>query len=366
MKYESKRNYNIIEEFAPLSYQENYDNSGLIVGNRNDEVTGVLISMDCVEEIIDEAIETKANMIISHHPIVFSGLKKFNGNNYIERVVIKAIKNNIAIYAVHTNLDNTTNGVSFKMAEKIGLKNCRVLQPKASLLSKVVVFCPVENSGDVRHAMFKAGAGDIGKYDECSFNLEGVGTFKAQKGANPHVGDVGSQHQEREVRIEAVVPNYKLSSVISSMLAAHPYEEVAYDMYQLQNIHQNVGSGVVGDLVEEEDEKSFLLRLKKDLNTDCVRHTNFLNKKVKKVALCGGSGSFLLNDAIRANADVFITGDFKYHQFFDAENKLVIADVGHYESEQYTTELIYDILMKKIPNFAVRLTKKNTNPVNYL
>ncbi len=356
----------IIEAFAPLSYQESYDNSGLIVGNMNDEVTGILISLDCVEEILDEAMENNCNMIISHHPIVFSGLKSLTGKNYIERVVIKAIKNGITLYAAHTNLDNTYNGVSFKMAEKLGLRNCKVLQPKASLLSKIVTYCPIEKSGDVRHAMFKAGAGNIGNYSECSFNVEGTGTFKAGDNTNPHVGEIGVQHHESEIRIEAIVPNYKLASVIESLIEAHPYEEVAYDVYELKNTHTRVGSGVVGELESEQDEATFLNNLKKDLNTDCIRHTNLLGKKIKKVALCGGSGSFLLPDAISIEADIFITGDFKYHQFFDADNKIVIADVGHYESEQYTSELIYDILIKKIPNFAVRLSKKNTNPVNYL
>ncbi|MDF1672491.1 MAG: Nif3-like dinuclear metal center hexameric protein [Vicingaceae bacterium] len=356
----------IIEEFAPLSYQESYDNSGLIVGNHNDEVTGVLIALDCIDSVLEEAIALNCNMIIAHHPIVFSGLKKFNGKNYIEQVVIKAIKNNIILYAAHTNLDNANNGVSFKMAEKIGLKNCKVLQPKKNLLSKIITYSPIANANDIREAMFNAGAGNIGNYAECSYNSEGLGTYKGLAGTNPHLGTTGEFHQEKETKIEIVVPNHLIGKVVKSMIAAHPYEEVAYDIVQLQNSHQLVGSGVIGELEQEEEEKDFLMRLKNDLNTDCVRHTNMLNKKVKKVALCGGSGSFLLNDAIQNSADVFITGDFKYHQFFDAEDKIIIADLGHYESEQYTTELIYEILNKKIPNFAIRLSKENTNPVNYL
>lgn len=356
----------IIEEYAPLSYQESYDNSGLIVGNSNDEVSGVLISLDCTEEVLDEAISLNCNMIISHHPIVFSGLKKLNGKNYIERVIIKAIQKNIAIYASHTNLDNTSNGVSFKMAEKMGLINCKVLQPKKSILSKVITYCPNENVDSIRKAMFDAGAGHIGNYAECSFNGEGIGTYKGLQGTNPHLGNQGEFHQEKETKIEVVVPNYLISKVVKNMILAHPYEEVAYDIVQLKNNYTHVGSGVIGELKEEEDEKNFLNRLKKDLNTNCIRYTNLLGKKIKRVALCGGSGSFLLNDAMASGADVFITGDFKYHQFFDAENKIVIADVGHYESEQFTSELIYDILNKKIPNFAIRLSKENTNPVNYL
>jgi dinuclear metal center YbgI/SA1388 family protein len=357
---------NIIENYAPLSYQESYDNSGLIVGNKNDEVTGVLISLDCIEDIIDEAIETECNLIISHHPIVFQGLKKLNGTNYIERTVIKAIKNNIAIYAAHTNLDNTYNGVSFKIAKKLGLTNVEVLAPKSSLLSKIVTYCPVDNAQEVRKAMFDAGAGNVGNYKECSFNTEGVGTFKGEAGTNPYVGTTGQFHEEQELRIETIVPNYKVNKVIESLIKAHPYEEVAYDIFELKNKNKKVGSGVIGELKIEENELDFLKRLKIDLKTSCVKHTDLLNKKVKKVAICGGSGSFLLDDAIASGAGVFITADYKYHQFFDAENKIVIADVGHYESEQFTNELIYEILIEKIPNFAVRLSKKNTNPVNYL
>jgi dinuclear metal center YbgI/SA1388 family protein len=356
----------IIEEYAPLSFQEDYDNSGLIVGNHNDEVRGVLISLDCIDSVLEEAIALNCDMIVSHHPIVFSGIKKFNGNNYIENVVIKAIKNNIAIYAAHTNLDNTPDGVSFKMAQKIGLSNCKVLQPKKDYLSKIVTYCPKDNAEEVRQAMFDAGAGNIGNYAECSFNSIGTGTYKGMAGTNPYLGTIGEPHQEEEIKIETIIPNYLVNGVVNNLIKAHPYEEVAYDVYQLKNLHKNVGSGVIGELQEGEDEFDFLNRLKKDINTDCIRYTNPLGKKVKKVALCGGSGSFLLEDAIRAKADIFITGDFKYHQFFDAEDKIMIADVGHYESEQYTSELIYEILNKKIPNFAIRLSKENTNPVNYL
>ena len=356
----------VLEHFAPLSYQENYDNCGLLVGSPEDEVTGVLISLDCIEEIIDEAIATNCNMVVSHHPIVFSGLKKFNGKNYIERTIIKAIKNNIILYALHTNLDNVNNGVSFKMAEKMGLKNCKILAPKAGLLSKIITYCPLDKATEVRDAMFSAGAGTIGSYDACSFSSQGVGTYRAKAGANPYLGTVGELHQENELKIEVIVLSNAVNNVVKKMIETHPYEEVAYDVLALSNNNTTVGSGVIGELVTEEDELEFLKRTKIALNTACVRHTKLLNKKIKKVALCGGSGSFLLNKAIAVKADVFITGDFKYHQFFDAEDNIIIADVGHYESEQYTSELIYEILNEKIPNFAVRLTAKNTNPLNYL
>jgi dinuclear metal center YbgI/SA1388 family protein len=356
----------IIEAIAPLSYQESYDNAGLIVGNYNDEVKGILICLDSTEAIIDEAIAKNCNMIIAHHPIVFSGLKKFNGKNYIERTIIKAIKNDISIYASHTNVDNVTGGVSFKMAEKIGLINSKVLAPKTNLLSKVVTYCPHEQAESVRKAMFSEGAGTIGNYDECSFNTEGIGTFRAGENANPFVGNKNEQHHEKETRIEMIVVNHQINQVIKALVQAHPYEEVAYDIYPLKNELKTIGSGLIGELAIEEDSLTFLKRLKFDLKTDCIRHTKITSKTIKKVALCGGAGSFLLGDAIREQADIFITGDFKYHQFFDAENKIIIADVGHYESEQFTNELFYDILSKKITNFAIHLSEVNTNPINYL
>jgi dinuclear metal center YbgI/SA1388 family protein len=356
----------LIEDIAPLSYQESYDNSGLIVGNYKDDVTGVLICLDSTEEVVDEAIANNCNLIIAHHPILFSGLKKLNGNNYIERTILKAIKNDIAIYAAHTNLDNANGGVNYKIAEKISLSNCKPLVSKKGLLNKLVVFCPVNYANEVRNAMFENGAGAIGDYKECSFNSNGEGTFKPLTGAKPFVGNKNESHIESEIKIEVIVESHLLSRVLSAMFTSHPYEEVAYDLLKLENRLETVGSGLIGELDEEIDEITFLKNVKVDLKTDCIRHTNLLNKKIKKVALCGGSGSFLLPDAIRAGADIFITGDFKYHQFFDAENKIIIADIGHYESEQFTKELIYDILIKKITNFAVRLSEINTNPINYL
>lgn len=356
----------IIEEVAPLSYQESYDNSGLLIGSYSDEVLGVLICLDSTEEVVDEAISKGCNLIIAHHPILFSGIKKINGNNYIEKTLLKAIKNNVAIYAVHTNLDNASNGVNFKIAEKLKLQNCKILSPQNGRLKKVIVFCPVSHSKQVRDAMFKVGAGAIGDYTECSFNSFGDGTFMPMENSNPYIGTKNELHTEKEVRIETIVEDHLVANVLRSMKSSHPYEEVAYDVLSIENSADNIGGGLIGEIETEQDELTFLKNLKVDLKTECIRHTKLLNKKVKRVALCGGAGSFLLNKAIQAKADIFITGDFKYHQFFDAEDKIIIADVGHYESEQFTKELIYDILTKKITNFAVRLSEINTNPINYL
>lgn len=355
-----------LETIAPPSYQESYDNAGLIVGHPDMEVTGIILCLDSIEAVVDEAIEKNCNLIIAHHPIVFSGLKRFNGKNYIERVVMKAIKNDIAIYAAHTNLDNVQNGVNAKIAQKIGLENTRILAPKKGRLKKLYTFVPTAQSDKVRNALFKAGAGQIGKYDEASFNMVGAGTFKAGEDANPAIGDIGKRHYEAEIKIETIFEDYKERQIIAALKASHPYEEVAYDIVTLDNENQMIGSGMIGTLPSPMTEKAFLLHLKNEMNVSVVRHTALKDKKVKTVAVCGGSGSFLLGKAISQKADVFVTADYKYHQFFDADGKIIIADIGHFESEQFTIELFYELISKKFTNFAVHLTEVNTNPVFYI
>lgn len=355
-----------LEAYAPLAYQESYDNAGLIYGNPEMEITSALICLDSTEAVIDEAITLGCNLVIAHHPILFSGIKKLTGKNYVERTLIKAIQNNVAIYAAHTNLDNVYNGVNAKIAEKIGLSGCRVLAPQKGLLKKLVTFCPADKAEEVRTALFAAGAGTIANYDQCSFNTEGTGTFRAGAGSNPYVGESGKQHHEKEVRIETIYPHYAEEPILSALLTAHPYEEVAYDLLPLANSHNRVGAGLIGQLTTEMSELDFLKHLKTVMKADVVRYTALNGKSVKTVALCGGSGSFLLSDAIRSSADVFVTADFKYHQFFDADNRIVIADIGHYETEQFTVELFYEVLKKKISNFAPLISKINTNPIKYL
>src|SRR5471030_1468287 len=356
---------NYLESLAPLAYQEDYDNSGLIVGSPEQEINQALISLDCTEAVVDEAIATGSQVIISHHPIVFRGLKKFNGKTYVERVVEKAIRNNISIYAIHTNLDNIMTGVNAKICETLGLKNCRILSPKHNLLKKLVTYIPISHADEVRNALFNAGAGNIGNYSETSFNAEGTGTFKGNEDSNPYVGEPGFRHTENEIRIETVYPANLESKVIMALILAHPYEEVAYDLYNLTNQHQQVGAGMIGELEEPVDEEEFLFEVKQRMHAHVIRHTAFTGKHVKKVAVCGGAGGFLLKQAIAAGADVFVTADYKYHEFFDAEGKIVIADVGHFESEQFTQQLLYEIIQKKFTTFALRLTEVNTNPVKY-
>lgn len=354
-----------MEDYAPLNYQEDYDNSGLLTGDVNEEVTAALVALDCTEEIVDEAIAKNCNLIITHHPIVFKGLKKLTGKNYVERVVLKAIKNNIALYAIHTNLDSVHNGVNGVICKRLGLQQSKILHPKSGVLKKLVTFCPLAQVAMLREALFAAGAGHIGNYSNTSFNADGTGTFKAGQGANPYVGEQGVQHHEQETRIETIFPAQNERKILLALLENHPYEEVAYDIYPLENKLNTVGSGMIGWLEQEMEATEFLGFVKSRMNVTVIRHTRATGKKIKKVAVCGGSGSFLLQQAIAAGADAFITADFKYHEFFDADGKLIIADIGHFESEQFTSDLLIDIIREKFPNFAIRLTEHNTNPINY-
>ena len=357
---------NFLESVAPASYQEDYDNSGLIVGDAGQEISAALISLDCTEEIIDEAIRRGCNLVISHHPIVFRGLKRFNGKTYVERAVMKAIKHDVALYAIHTNFDNVLGGVNAKLCEVLGLENCSILSPKQGILKKLVTYCPIANAEEVRAALFAAGAGQIGNYSECSFNSDGEGTFKAGENSQAYVGEKGIRHQEPETRIEVIYPANLEKQIIVALHLAHPYEEVAYEHYHLSNTYQDVGSGMIGTLSQETDALEFLRHVKSKLNAKVIRHTALGNRKVKRVAVCGGAGGFLLAQAISAGADVFITADYKYHEFFDADNKILVADVGHFESEQFTQLLLLELITEKFPNFALHLTEQSTNPINYL
>lgn len=358
----------LLEQYAPPVYAEDYDNVGLLTGNPDDEITGVLCTLDCIETIVDEAIQKKCNVIVAHHPIVFKGLKKITGSNYVERTIIKAIRNNIAIYAIHTNLDNVYLGVNQEIARLLGLKNTRILAPKPNLLIKLAVFVPHAHLTQVQDALFTAGCGHIGRYSDCSFNLEGKGTFKALEGTDPFVGEKGKRHTEPETRLEVILTRDILPAALRAMKTAHPYEEVAYDLYSLANVHDHVGSGMVGELGSPLSETEFLQKVKTVFGCKVVRHTVFTGQLVSRVAVCGGSGSFLLKNAMGAGAQAFVTADFKYHEFFDAEQKILVADTGHFENEQFTSGLLARFIeqgIKNIATFAVRLSEVETNPVKY-
>ncbi|MFN3841459.1 MAG: Nif3-like dinuclear metal center hexameric protein [Cyclobacteriaceae bacterium] len=355
-----------LESLAPRSYQEAYDNSGLLTGTPDQEVTGILVTLDCTEFVVQEAIDNTCNLIIAHHPIVFKGLKKLTGSNYVERTVIKAIQHSVAIYAIHTNLDNVHTGVNRKIADKIGLTNLQILAPKSSTLVKLVTFIPSAHVDPVLAALYEAGAGQIGNYKNCSFQLEGTGSFMPNEEANPHIGTANKQEFVNEVRVEVILPAHAQETVMAALRNSHPYEEVAYYITPLANLNQEVGSGMVGELPAPEDPLDFLNRLKRDMNLTVIRHTQIPDKPIKKVAVCGGAGSFLLPNALRAGAQVFVTADFKYHEFFDADNRIIIADIGHYESEVFTKELLVALLTRKFPTFAVNFSRTITNPIRYI
>jgi dinuclear metal center YbgI/SA1388 family protein len=355
----------VIEDFAPLALQESYDNSGLIIGNPDTEAKGALVALEVTDEVIDEAIGLSYNLIVTHHPLIFKGLKHISNHDFVGRMVTKCIKNNIAVYAAHTNLDNVKAGVNQIICNRLGLSETTILSSNAKPLRKLAVFVPEANAENLRKALFDAGAGNIGNYDSCSFNLKGKGTFRALDGAKPYVGNIGEIHTENEIRTEVIYPFYQESKILNVMRKNHPYQEIAYDIYELQNNFGGIGAGMLGTLEKPENTTDFLKRLKRTYGSKCIKHTRILKDKVQKIAVCGGSGSFLIHKAIGAGADVFITGDVKYHEFFEADGKILIADIGHYESEQFTKELLMNIIKKNFSTFAVQISAANTNPIIY-
>lgn len=355
-----------LERFAPLPLQDRFDNAGLQIGLTDAKATGVLLCLDVTEAVLDEAIALGYNLVIAHHPLLFKDYKSITGRDYVERCILKAIKNDIVVYAAHTNLDNAGGGVSFKMAEKLGLKNLRVLEPKENALLKLVTFVPVAQASEVRNALFSAGCGCIGNYDSCSYNVEGKGTFRAQEGTHPYCGMIGKLHTETEVRIETILPAYQKEEVLQALLAVHPYEEPAFDFYPLQNIWQQAGAGVIGELSHPEAELDFLKKVKKTFEVECLRYNKPMGREIQKVALCGGAGAFLIPLAIRQGADAFITGEIKYHEYFGHEGDILLTEIGHYESEQYTKEIFYTIIREMFPSLEMQQTKVNTNPIKYM
>ena len=356
----------VLEEMAPLAYAEDFDNVGLLVGNVNLDVTGVLVCHDALVPVIDEAIAGNCNMVVCFHPILFSGLKKITGKNYVERAVIKAIKNDIAIYAVHTALDNHRHGVNKIFCDALGLKNTKVLIPKENFIYKLVTYTIPENLEKLRNALFDAGAGNIGNYENCSFSSQGLGTYQGNEDSNPEIGEPGEFVEAQEIKLEVTFEKHLEPKILRALFKNHVYEEVAYEIYSLQNNHQNIGLGMTGELEQSMNEQAFLKFVKEKMQADGIRHSAYIGKEIKKVAVLGGSGSFAIKAAIASGADAFLTADLKYHQFYEAEGKLLLADIGHFESERYTKNYIVDYLTKKIPNFAFILSQENTNPVKYL
>lgn len=362
----------LLEEISPLAYSESFDNTGLLVGDENMTVTGILVTLDTLESVVDEAIEKGYNLIVSFHPIIFSGLKRLTGKTYVERTVQKAIKNNIAIFSNHTALDNALYGVNYMICRKLELEDSQILIPQENTIKKLITFVPKNAAEKVRNAIFDAGGGSIGNYENCSFNVEGQGSFKGNQWSNPTVGEKGTIHFEEEMQLGITFGKHLQTNILKALFESHPYEEVAYEITTLENQNQQIGMGMVGNLKTEMTETEFLKYLKDKMQTDCVRHSALLGKNVHRIAVLGGSGSFAIEAAKKSKADVFVSADFKYHDFFKSENTIVLADIGHYESERYTKDLLYSFLTKKITNFAPALPKGiaiseiNTNPISYL
>lgn len=355
-----------LDSIVPLSFQESYDNSGLQAGNEENEISSALISLDITEDVLNEAINAGCGLIITHHPLIFSGLKKITGRSFIERILIKALKNDIAIYSSHTNLDIVKGGVSNRMAQKLKLQHIKVLSPLKNKLMKLVTYVPENHIDKVREAVFEAGGGVIGNYDKCSFSTTGYGSFKGGENTKPFIGEKGKIHFEKEVRFETVILSHFKDKIINALIKSHPYEEVAYDIYALENEYIEAGLGCTGELQDEMDDMDFLRNLSVVFNSKGIRYSQLTGRKIKKVALCGGTGISLLGEAIASGADVYVTSDIKYHNFFEGDNRILIVDIGHFESEKFSTEILYDLIIKKFPKFAVRFSKTDTNPINYL
>jgi dinuclear metal center YbgI/SA1388 family protein len=355
-----------LDNAIPLSFQEGYDNSGLQVGNPESEISSALLTIDVTGEVIEEAISKGCNLVISHHPLIFNPIKKITGRSFTERIIARAIKEDIAIYSAHTNLDAVDFGVSRKMAMKLNLQNVKVLVPLKNKLLKLVTFIPESHLEKVKSALFEAGAGVTGNYDHCGFASPGTGSFRAGENANPYVGESGKNHFENEIRFETILFSHLKTNVIKALLATHPYEEVAFDLYPLDNENIENGLGCVGEFELAVTETEFLNQVSDVFDARGVRYSNLTGHEVKKVALCGGSGASLIGNALASGADAFVTADVKYHNFFDSGKSILIVDAGHFESEKFTTEILYDLIIKNFPKFAVRFSETNTNPINYL
>ncbi|WP_339836374.1 Nif3-like dinuclear metal center hexameric protein [uncultured Flavobacterium sp.] len=355
----------ILEKMAPLGYAESFDNVGLLVGDENANLTGILVCHDALEVVIDEAIANKCNLVVCFHPILFGGLKKIIGKNYVERAVIKAIKKDIAIYAVHTALDNHKDGVNKIFCDALGIENSKVLIPKENYIQKLVTYTVSDNAEKLRNSLFDAGAGNIGNYEDCSFSSQGIGTYMGNENSNPEVGSRFEFVEAKEIKIEVTFEKHLQSKIIKALFSNHVYEEVAYEIYNIENKHQNIGLGRVGSLKNALSESDFLQLIREKLDCKGIRHSKLLGKPIKKVAVLGGSGSYAIKNAIASGADAYLTADLKYHQFYEAENHLLLADIGHFESERFTKNYIVDYLKEKITNFAIILSQENTNPVKY-
>ncbi|QJP34435.1 Nif3-like dinuclear metal center hexameric protein [Nonlabens sp. Ci31] len=353
-----------LEVLAPRFYAEDFDNTGLLTGEKTTDLTGILVTLDCLENVVDEAIDNNCNLIVSFHPIIFSGLKHLQPDDYVRKAVVKAIKNDIAIYATHTALDLAKGGVSYRMAQEMGLNNVKTLIPKSQLIKKLVTYIPQDHFEEVKEALFAAGAGTLGNYSECSFSTDGEGTFRGNEWSKPQLGEALKRSTVKEKALSITFLPHLEAAIKATLINFHPYEEVSFEISTLENSYQNIGMGVIGDLAEALETEEFLRKTKSVFKTGVVRSSFSRKRTIKKVALLGGSGAFAIKNALQSGADAYITADLKYHDFFQGQD-LLLCDVGHYESEQFTKNLLHEYLKEKFSNFAVLCAQARTNPVNY-
>lgn len=354
-----------IEKHIAMPQAEDFDNVGLLCGLPERNVSGILVCHDALENVVDEAIQRNCNLIVCFHPIIFSGLKSLTGKNYVERAVLKAIENKVAIYAIHTAFDNDYYGVNAGICNLLGLKNLKILQPKKNNLKQLNVYVPKDYSEKVKEALFSAGAGNIGFYDECSFKVEGKGTFRPTEGSNPFSGEQNVRENADEDMISVIFESFKQNQLIAAMKSAHPYEEVAHQIYQIDNENQYSGLGMYGEFETEMDEREFMSFVKEKFNLNIIKHSDFNQKKIRRVGVLGGSGASGIKAALSKKCDAYLTGDLKYHDYFLAESKMLICDIGHYESEQLVSQQLFEILSQKFSTFAILKSSEKTNPVNY-
>ncbi|WP_185851127.1 Nif3-like dinuclear metal center hexameric protein [Blattabacterium cuenoti] len=354
-----------LEIFAPIEYAESYDKIGLIVGSYDQEVKKIMITLDLTEEVFSESMDKKCNLIISFHPILFKPIKSLIGNNYSERVLISALKNNISVYVIHTNLDVIWDGTHSYISKLLKLTKEEVLFPKEGSIKKLTTYVPYSYSEKVRNALFNAGAGNISNYSHCSYNVDGYGTFMGNDKTKPFLGKKGYFHMEKEMCINVIFPTHKLHSIKHALFNSHPYEEVSYEIYKIENINPYLGIGRIGLLEEEMNEYDFLHYLKRKMSLSCMRHSIFTGKNIKNVSIIAGSGSFGIEKSIEMKADVFISSDFKYHDFFKSNQQILIVDIGHYESEKSNKYLLKYFLDKKFIHIPIYESEIDTNPVKY-
>jgi dinuclear metal center YbgI/SA1388 family protein len=357
----------ILERWAPRDVAMQDDNPGLQCGSVADPVRGILVSLDADLPVIQEAVRKRRTMIVTHHPFLFRPLRSIDTGSERGKIIELLLRHRISLYAAHTNLDFSAGGTSHALAEALGVTHPVFLRRSHRLQKKIVTFVPPEHVDRIAQAMAAAGAGILGDYDECSFRVEGIGTFRGNEKSSPTVGKRGRRERVRETRLEMVVAGRQLEQVIGALQKEHPYEEVAYDVFPCENVSTTHGAGVVGSLRRPVALGTFLLRAKRTLGVKALRYTGNPARRVRTIAVCGGSGAELLDDALAAHADVFLTADVKYHDYQRARGKIALVDAGHFETELPVVPVVAQRLRTELraagSQIPVGVARSSRNPV---